>query len=202
MTERVTKWLADLRAEVERLREIRAELKKCHDPRRRSELNAIANVILDEASSPYFALRSGILRRTRGTDDENAAYAEIKKLDRIVRGRRIKVYPPITPGAWALTFVSFADRAKECLEFDNGETFALAHDADGVWDVIVKLLETANPDGYAYLGSGWQGAFSRGGDSDSDRLLKFIHAKAQGRDGKGWFRLMDEPHAPRHRYEG
>lgn len=202
MTKRSENWLLDLGGEFNKLKEARAEWRKTSDPQQKRVLQRFIDKYLDERSSPYYLLRNMIIRETRNTSEYDEVYADIAKLDRKFRGRRVRIYTQIVIGAWALTFVEQADRAGGILKFLNGQSFAIAPDADGVWKVVAKLLEAPSESlGYVYLGKNWQGPFSRDGKGDSDRLLKFIHAEGRGRGGTGRYRLMDEPYDSRSHYE-
>ena len=203
MTSQFDRLLKEMETEVKRLAVLRKEFKQEKDPARKVSLKRMIDLEENERSSRYCRARRSLIRLSKASDQYEDIKAEIKRYDRKVRIKRIKVYPPIIIGEYASTFVLTADQYQGVLEFKSGKVFRIARDANVVWDVV-RVLVTATGDGYAHLEQGWQGPFSRDGKDigDSEELVTYIHAKQRGRGGKGLFILKPTPRDPVPRYEG
>lgn len=195
------KLIGEMEVEITDLLQNRKELKSCRDARRREQLKRMIEVAETERSSRYYRARNDLIRISKGSEDAEEIKVFIKKADRSFKGRRIKIYKPISIGEYASGFVAMVDQVRGVIEFKNGELFNIAKDAEQAWTVIRTLVE-AGGDGFEFLGQGWQGAFSRDGKGDSDKLLNYIHPRRRGRAGDGYYILMPMSKTPVPRYEG
>ena len=141
----------------------------------------------------------------RGAYDEfkDAVYKFAGKVCELVKARpeldeaRTASPTRIKPGPHCASFVLECDPGIGSVVI-AGTAFYIPPSARRAWEVIVKLVTSDDPEGWArFEDSKWQGLFSRTDSNNncnpkagSVRLLKYIHARSHGCCGSKMYRLM------------
>ena len=111
---------------------------------------------------------------------------------------RDKPEPDVPLGAYAQKVVEFCNFSKGRIKFNGGETLVVSQKSKRACEMLRKLLESSDPNGYERLGRNWHSHFVRKDangnidlESDMTRLRYHIYAEpvAQGERGTGRFRL-------------
>lgn len=105
-------------------------------------------------------------------------------------------------GAYVKGFVECCYVDTRTVKFTDGKGYAVPRNADKAWDILKRLLETDDPEGYVELPKKWNVDFRRtctdkavvDPKSDLTKLRYHIFAeKGRGRRGTGRFRLESRP---------